>query len=109
MYPYLLLTVAIGAEVTGTLALRFSDGFSKLGPSLLVVAGYGLAFFMLSLVLKAGMPIGVAYAVWAAAGVALIATIGAVFLSESLTPTMIAGLGLVIAGVVLLELGRAAA
>lgn len=109
MPAYLLLAVAIGAEVTGTVAMRFSDGFARLWPSLIVVVGYGLAFYMLAQVLKAGMPVGVAYAIWAAAGVALIALIGAVFLSESLNPTMIAGLGLVIAGVVLLELGRSAA
>ena len=106
---YLLLAVAIAAEVTGTIALKFSEGFSRLGPSLVVVAGYGVAFFALAFVLKAGMPVGVAYAIWAAIGVALIALIGALFLSEPLTPVAVGGLAMVIAGVVLLELGRSAA
>jgi small multidrug resistance pump len=105
---YLLLAVAIGAEVMGTVALKFSNGFSNLWPSLVVVLGYGVAFYMLALVLKAGLPVGVAYAIWAAVGVALIAVIGALFLGEALPPVAIAGLVLVIAGVVLLELGRAA-
>jgi len=108
MYSYLLLGLAIAAEVTGTVALKFSDGFTKLGPSLVVAAGYGLAFYLLSLVLKAGIPVGVAYAIWAAFGIALIALVGVVFLGERLNVTMIAGLGLVVAGVVLVELGRSA-
>ena len=107
MGPYLLLAVAIAGEVTGTVSLKLSEGFSKVVPSILVIAGYGLAFLMLAQVLKTGLPVGVAYAIWAAAGVALVAIIGAVFLGEGMTPTMIAGLALVIAGVVLLELGRA--
>lgn len=106
---YLMLAGAIAAEVTGTIALKFSDGFSRLGPSLLVLLGYGVAFFALAQVLKAGLPVGVAYAIWAAVGVALIALIGAVFLGESLNVTMIAGLVLVVGGVMLLELGRYAA
>ena len=108
MYAYLLLGLAIAAEVTGTVALKFSDGFTKLGPSLVVATGYGLAFYLLSLVLKAGIPVGVAYAIWAAFGIALIALVGVVFLGERLNVTMIAGLGLVVAGVVLVELGRSA-
>lgn len=107
MGAYLLLAIAIAGEVAGTVSLKLSEGFSKLVPSLVVVAGYGLAFVMLAQVLKAGIPVGVAYAMWSAAGVALVATIGAVFLGESLNLPMIGGLGLIIAGVVLLELGRA--
>lgn len=108
MGAYLLLAVAIGAEVTGTVALKLSDGFTRFGPSAVVVVGYGVAFFALAQVLKAGMPVGVAYAIWAAVGVALIALIGAAFLDETLTWVTVAGLVLVIAGVVLLELGRVA-
>lgn len=107
MNAYLLLALAIGAEVTGTISLKLSDGFSKLGPSVLVVVGYGIAFVALAMVLKAGVPVGVAYAIWAAIGVALVAIIGAMFLGETLTPTAIAGLVLVIGGVALLELGGA--
>ena len=105
----MLLALAIAAEVSGTVALKFSEGFSKLGPSLVVAAGYGLAFYLLSLVLKAGVPVGVAYAIWAAFGIALIALVGVVFLHEQLNATMLAGLALVIAGVVLVEIGRATA
>lgn len=103
---YVLLAVAILGEVFGTTALKLSEGFSRPVPSLLVVLGYAIAFGALGAVLKAGVPVGVAYAIWAAAGVALVAAIGAVFFGEQLTVTMVAGLALVIGGVVLLELGR---
>jgi small multidrug resistance pump len=108
MAAYLLLALAIGAEVTATVSLKLSEGFSRLGPSIVVVLGYGVAFVALSYVLKAGLPIGVAYAIWAAAGVALVAVIGVVFLKEPLNLAMVAGLALVIGGVVLIEVGSAA-
>ncbi|MFE0020633.1 DMT family transporter [Amycolatopsis sp. NPDC059021] len=107
MLAYLLLALAIGAEVTATISLKLSEGFSKVGPSILVVVGYVVAFVALSQVLKAGLPIGVAYAIWAAAGVALVAIIGVVFLKEPVNAAMIAGLALVIGGVVLIEVGSA--
>lgn len=103
--PYLLLAAAIALEVTATINLRLSDGFSRLLPSVLTVVGYVGAFLLLSLVLKAGVPVGVAYGTWAAAGVALVAIVGAVFLGDGLTPVQIGGIGLVIAGVLALELG----
>jgi small multidrug resistance pump len=101
------LAGAIVAEVTGTIALKSSEGFSRLGPSILVVLGYGLAFFSLSQALVRGMPVGVAYGVWAAIGVTVVALIGAVFLGESLTPVQVGGIVLVIGGVLALELGAA--
>jgi small multidrug resistance pump len=101
------LVGAIIAEVTGTIALRFSEGFSRLGPSVLVVLGYGVALFSLSQALVRGMPVGVAYGVWAAIGVTLVALIGAIFLGESLTAIQIGGIVLVIGGVLALELGAA--
>jgi small multidrug resistance pump len=104
---YLLLALAIVAEVSGTISLKLSEGFSKLGPSIVVVAGYGVAFVALAMVLKLGLPVGVAYAIWAAAGVAAVALIGVLFLHEPLNITMIGGLLLVIGGVVLIELGAA--
>ena len=107
MGAYLLLALAIGAEVSATVSLKLSEGFSKLVPSIVVVLGYGVAFVALSYVLKMGLPIGVAYAIWAAAGVALVAIIGILFLKEPVNAAMIAGLALVIGGVVLIELGRA--
>jgi len=108
MGAYLLLALAIAAEVSATVSLKLSEGFSKLGPSIVVVAGYAIAFVALSYVLKLGLPIGVAYAIWAAAGVALVAVIGVIFLKEPLNAAMVAGLVLVVGGVVLIELGSAA-
>ena len=102
---YVWLALAIAAEVTGTVSLKFAEGFSRLVPSLLVVLGYGVAFYALSRALAGGLPIGIAYGIWAAAGVAAIAIIGALFLAEPLTWVQVGGIGLVIAGVLALELG----
>jgi small multidrug resistance pump len=101
--PAILLTIAILAEVAGTVALKYTDGFTNLGPSALVVAGYGLSFWMLALVLR-DMPIGLTYAVWAAVGTALIAAIGIVAFDEPVTTLKLLSLGLIIAGVVGLNL-----
>ncbi|MEU3272339.1 multidrug efflux SMR transporter [Saccharomonospora sp. NPDC006951] len=108
MGAYVLLAIAIVAEVTATVSLKLSEGFSKLGPSIVVVLGYGVTFFFLGKALKAGLPVSIAYAIWAAAGVALVALIGAAFLSEPMNLTMVFGLLLVIGGVVLLEMGSKA-
>jgi len=102
---YLLLAFAIAAEVAATISLRLSEGFTKLVPSIVVVVGYLGAFTMLALVLKRVLPVAVAYAIWSAAGVALVATIGALFLGERLTAVQVVGLALVIGGVVALESG----
>lgn len=102
-----LLAGAILLEVGGTVSLRLSDGFTRLIPSVLVVIGYLGAFALMAQVLKAGMPLGVAYGIWAAAGVALVAIIGAVFLGDGLTGVQIGGIALVIGGVLALELGAA--
>ncbi len=104
---FLLLALAIVSEVTATVSLKISDGFSKLAPSVIVVVGYVAAFFFLSQALKRGMTIGVAYGVWSAIGVAAVATIGALFLGESLTAVQMGGIALVILGVLALELGGA--
>lgn len=102
MQSWLLLSLAIIAEVIGTSFLKSSEGFTKLWPSLVVVIGYGLAFYFLSLTLK-NIPVGVAYAVWAGAGIVLIATAGWVFLGQKLNvPTML-GMGLIVAGVVVVN------
>jgi small multidrug resistance pump len=103
--PYLLLALAIAAEVSATISLKVSDGFSKLGPSIVVVAGYAIAFVALAAVLKMGLPVGMVYAVWAATGVAAVAVIGVLFLKEPINLMVISGLSLVIGGVVLIELG----
>ncbi|MBB5154455.1 DMT family transporter [Saccharopolyspora phatthalungensis] len=102
---YLLLAVAILSEVLGTISLKLSDGFSKTGPSILVAVGYVVAFTALSVVLKLGLPVGVVYAIWAGAGVALVAIIGVVFLGETITAVQVGGVALIIGGVIALELG----
>jgi small multidrug resistance pump len=106
---YLLLVGAILFEVTGTLALKAADGFSRLVPSVVVVVGYVLSFACLGFALQRGLSVGVSYAIWSAVGTSLIAALGVVLFHESLTPTAIAGIGLIIIGVVLLQLGSAGA
>ena len=101
------LVGAVFAEVFGTISLRFSEGFTRLVPSLFVVVGYGVAFVALSQALVRGMPVGIAYGTWAALGVTLVALIGAAFLGESLTWVQVGGLVLVVGGVLALELGAA--
>lgn len=102
---WVLLLGAILSEVTATISLRLSEGFSKVVPSTVVVAGYLLSFALLAQVLKRGLPVGVAYAIWSALGVALVAVIGAAFLDESLTRLQVAGLVLVILGVIAVQSG----
>jgi small multidrug resistance pump len=97
--PAILLTIAILAEVAGTVALKYADGFTNLGPSALVVAGYGLSFWMLALVLR-DLPIGLTYAVWAAVGTALIAAIGIFAFGEPATTMKLLSLALIIAGTI---------
>ena len=105
MVTYLLLGLAIAVEVMATLSLRASEGFSRLLPSIVVLGGYGLSFFLLSLVLQRGMDVAVVYARWSATGIVAIAAIGATFLGERLTSVQILGIALIIAGVLALELG----
>ncbi len=100
---YLYLAVAILAEVVATSALKAAEGFTRPLPSLLVVAGYGTAFYFLSLVLRT-LPVGVAYAIWSGVGVALIAVIGWVFYRQALDAGAIAGIALIVAGVLVIQL-----
>ena len=104
---WVILAAAILSEVTATVSLKLSEGFSKPVPSAIVVIGYLASFYLLAMALKRGMPVGVAYSVWAAVGVALIAGIGVVFLKESLTWLQVAGMGLVVVGVVAIQSGGA--
>ncbi|MEU5364396.1 multidrug efflux SMR transporter [Streptomyces sp. NPDC005925] len=103
---YLMLAAAIAAEVGATTAMKYSEGFSRLGPSLLTVLGYLVSFTLLARTLKT-VPVGTAYAIWAGAGTAAIATIGIVFLGEGMTAAKATGMSLIIAGVVVLNLGGA--
>jgi small multidrug resistance pump len=99
----ILLSLAIVTEVVGTVALRYSDGFTKLAPSAVVVVSYGASFWLLALVLKQ-LSIGTTYAVWSAVGTALIAAFGIVALGEPATALKLASLALIIIGVVGLNL-----
>ena len=99
---YLYLVIAIVAEVIATIALKASDQFSKTLPSIIVVVGYGVAFYYLSLVLKT-IPIGVAYAIWSGAGIALVTVVGLVVFDQKLDFAAIIGISLIVAGVVVMN------
>jgi small multidrug resistance pump len=102
MQQWLFLSIAIVSEVMATSALKASAGFTRPLPSLVVVVGYGVAFYFLSLTLKT-VPVGVAYAIWSGAGVALIALVGWAFLGQRLDAPAILGLALIVAGVVVIN------
>ncbi|MEV5152191.1 multidrug efflux SMR transporter [Streptomyces werraensis] len=103
---YLLLAGAIAAEVCATTAMKYSDGFSRLWPSLLTLLGYVVSFALLAQTLRT-VAVGTAYAIWAGVGTAAIATIGTVFMGEGMTVAKAVGIGLIIVGVVVLNLGGA--
>ncbi|MFJ8857528.1 DMT family transporter [Streptomyces sp. NPDC102451] len=103
---YGMLAAAIAAEVAGTTAMKYSEGFTRLWPSLITVVGYVLAFALLAQTLKT-LSIGTAYAIWAGAGTAAVAAIGIIWMGESASLAKLAGIVLVIAGVVVLNLGGA--
>ncbi|MEV0181476.1 multidrug efflux SMR transporter [Streptomyces sp. NPDC050625] len=103
---YLLLAGAIAAEVAATTAMKYSDGFSRLWPSLLTAVGYVLSFALLAQTLKT-VAIGTAYAIWAGVGTATIAVIGLMLFGEGLSVAKVAGIVLIIGGVVVLNLGGA--
>ena len=103
MKNWLFLAIAILGEVIATSALKSSHGFSRLVPSIVVVAGYGLAFYFLSLALKS-IPVGIAYAVWAGLGIVLVAAIAWIFHGQKLDLWAFVGMGLIVAGVAVLNL-----
>jgi small multidrug resistance pump len=101
---WLVLACAIGVEVFRTLGLRASDGFRNKAWVVPVVAAYLASFYLLWLTLRLGMPIGIAYGVWTACGVALVAVIAHYLFRDPLTPKMLIGIGLIVAGVLTIEL-----
>lgn len=103
MNTWLLLAIAIVAEVVGTSALKASDGFSRLWPSVVVVLGYAVAFYCLSLVLKS-IPVGVAYAIWSGLGIVLITLVAWLVYDQTIDLAAVLGMGLIIAGVAVLNL-----
>jgi len=100
---WIYLAIAIVSEVIASSMLKPSEGFSKLLPSMVVVIGYGLAFFFLSLTLKS-IPIGVSYAIWAGVGIVLITCIGWLIFGQSLDLPAAIGIGLIVLGVLILNL-----
>lgn len=103
MKGWLFLVIAIIAEVIATSALKSSEGFTKLVPSAVVVAGYGIAFYFLSIVMKT-IPVGVAYAVWSGLGVVLIAAVAWILHGQKLDAWALVGMGLIVSGVAVLNL-----
>lgn len=104
MNPWLLLALAIVAEVIGSASLRASEGFTRLLPSVIVAVGYAAAFYLMSQILKQ-LPLGVTYAVWSGVGTALTAIIGWTFFRDAFQWTALGGIALIILGVVVLNLG----
>ncbi|MET9084419.1 multidrug efflux SMR transporter [Streptomyces sp. NPDC090075] len=103
---YLTLAGAIAAEVAATTAMKYSDGFSRLWPTLLTTLGYVVSFLLLAQTLKT-VSIGTAYAIWSGAGTATIAVLGLMLFGEGLSLVKVAGIVLIIGGVVVLNLGGA--
>lgn len=103
MLTYVVLGIAIVAEVIGTSALKAAEGFTRPIPSAIVVIGYAVAFYCLSLTLRT-MPVGIAYAVWSGTGVVLISAIGWIVYGQRLDAWAILGLGLIIGGLLIVNL-----
>ncbi|MET8581771.1 multidrug efflux SMR transporter [Streptomyces collinus] len=103
---YLWLAGAISAEVAATTAMKYSEGFSRLGPSLVTAVGYLVSFALLARTLRT-VSVGTAYAIWSGAGTAAIAVLGLLLFGEGMTAAKVAGLVLIVGGVVVLNLGGA--
>ncbi|MEQ8584641.1 MAG: SMR family transporter [Thalassobaculaceae bacterium] len=99
---YVLLVVAIVAEVIGTTALARSDGFTRLGPSAITVVSYAVAFYCLSIPLRV-MPTGIVYAIWSGMGIVLISFVAWFWYKQTLDFAALLGLGLIVAGVVIVN------
>lgn len=102
MSPYVPLGIAIVCEVIATTALKSSEGFSRLVPSTIVVIGYAVAFYCLSLTLKS-IPTGIAYAIWSGVGIVLISLVGWLVHKQALDLPAMLGIGLIMAGVLVIN------
>ncbi len=100
---YFFLLVAVIAETIGTTSLQASQQFTRFGPSILVVVGYGFAFYFMALTLKY-MPVGIVYAIWSGLGIFLIAMIGFVVFGQKLDWPAILGLAMILAGILVIHL-----
>ena len=103
MKTALILFFAVLSEVIATTSLKFSEGFTKLVPSVIVVVGYGLSFYLLSLTLKV-MPIGIAYALWSGIGITLTVILGKIIWNESLDWARVTGIILIMIGILVINL-----
>lgn len=103
MNTYWLLGAAIVAEVIATSALKASESFSKPGPAVIVVIGYAISFYLLAMVLKS-LPVGITYAIWSGAGIVLVTLIGWVLYKQVLDTPALIGIGLIMAGVLVINL-----
>ena len=103
MNKWIYLTLAIFSEVMATASLKSTEGFTKLWPSVLVLVGYSAAFYFLSLTLDT-IPIGVAYAIWSGVGVAAITLVSIFFFDQKIDTAGFIGIGLIVAGVIVLRL-----
>ena len=99
---WIYLTIAIVAEVIATTALKTSEGFTKLTPSLIVLVGYGIAFYLLSKIVQI-LPLAITYAIWSGAGIALVGIAGWLWLGQKLDLAAICGIGLIIIGVIIIN------
>jgi len=101
--PWILLTIAIVTEVIATSSLKASDGFTRLWPSVVVVIGYGISFYALALTMRT-LPVGVIYAIWSGLGITLVTLVGWIVFKQHLSAQVLIGMGLIIAGVVVMNL-----
>ncbi|WP_163558421.1 SMR family transporter [Halomonas sp. NO4] len=101
--PFVYLALAIVAEVVGTTALKATDGFTRLWPSVVVAVSYLLAFYLLSLVLRS-IPVGIAYAIWAGLGIVLVAAVGVVVYGQRPDLPALLGMAMIVTGVVVIQL-----
>lgn len=99
---WIYLCIAIIAEVVATTALKYTEGFSRLAPSAIVLAGYGAAFFLLSKIVQV-LPLAVTYAIWSGAGIALVGIVGWIWLGQKLDTAAMLGIALIILGVLVIN------
>ena len=102
--PWVLLAIAILTEVIATASLKVSDGFTRLVPSVVVVVGYGISFYALALTMRS-LPVGIIYAIWSGLGIVLVTLIGWFVFKQQLSTTTLLGIGLIIMGIVVMNLG----
>ncbi|MCD8505041.1 MAG: multidrug efflux SMR transporter [Burkholderiaceae bacterium] len=106
--PWILLAIAIVTEVIATSSLKVSDGFTRLWPSVVVVIGYGISFYALALTMRS-LPVGVIYAIWSGLGITLVTLVGWFVFKQHLSTNALIGIGLIIVGVIVMNLSPSAA